>query len=317
MHAVSTSLTEISVENIKTIMGRIREVIPVGFEHNKVACDELLMPNFGNTPSGDVDWEYPVVWREYEKARKQLGTLGGGNHFIEIQKGSDGHIWFMIHSGSRNLGKQVADHYNDLAKEINQRWFSSIPKEWDLAFLPIETDEAKSYWREMNYCLNFAKANRTVMANKVMDIFREITGAEIEGNLDVHHNYAQWENHFRNNVIIHRKGATLAREGGMGIIPGSQGTASYIVKGKGNKDSFESCSHGAGRRMGRGQATRTLNLEEEVRKMNEKGIIHGIRNTSDLDEAAGAYKDIDVVMAEQKDLVDIEVKLEPMGVIKG
>jgi tRNA-splicing ligase RtcB len=204
-----------------------------------------------------------------------------------------------------------------LAKEINQRWFSSIPKEWDLAFLPIETDEAKSYWREMNYCLNFAKANRTVMANKVMDIFREITGAEIEGNLDVHHNYAQWENHFRNNVIIHRKGATLAREGGMGIIPGSQGTASYIVKGKGNKDSFESCSHGAGRRMGRGQATRTLNLEEEVRKMNEKGIIHGIRNTSDLDEAAGAYKDIDVVMAEQKDLVDIEVKLEPMGVIKG
>jgi tRNA-splicing ligase RtcB len=103
MHAVSTSLTEISVENIKTIMGRIREVIPVGFEHNKVACDELLMPNFGNTPSGDVDWEYPVVWREYEKARKQLGTLGGGNHFIEIQKGSDGHIWFMIHSGSRPL----------------------------------------------------------------------------------------------------------------------------------------------------------------------------------------------------------------------
>jgi tRNA-splicing ligase RtcB len=144
-----------------------------------------------------------------------------------------------------------------------------------------------------------------------MDIFKEITGAEIEGNLDIHHNYAVWENHFGHNVIIHRKGATRAREGEQGIIPGSQGTASYIVKGKGNKESFMSCSHGAGRRMGRGQATRTLNLEEEVRKMDEKGIIHGIRNTSDLDEAAGAYKSIDQVMAEQTDLVDIKIKLEP------
>lgn len=317
MQATETSLTEISVEDIKTIMGKIREVVPLGFEHHKELQDELLMPKMEEYVTPDEDFNYPVIRREYQKARKQLGTLGGGNHFIEIQKGSDGKIWFMIHSGSRNLGKQVADHYNKLAKQMNERWFSSIPKEWDLAFLPIETNEAKSYWREMNYCLEFAKANRTVMAIRIMDIIKQVTGAELVGNLDIHHNYAIWENHFRNNVIIHRKGATRARDGEEGIIPGSQGTCSYIVIGKGDKDSFMSCSHGAGRRMGRGQAQRTLNLDEEVRKMNEKGIIHGIRNTSDLDEAAGAYKDIDVVMEEQKDLVEIKVKLEPLGVIKG
>ena len=135
--------------------------------------------------------------------------------------------------------------------------------------------------------------------------------------INIAHNYASLESHFGSNVMVHRKGATLAREGTVGIIPGSQGTKSYIVKGKGCKESFESCSHGAGRCMGRKQAQRELNLEEEIKILNDQGIIHGIRTEKDLDEASGSYKDIDVVMENQKELVDILVELTPLAVIKG
>jgi tRNA-splicing ligase RtcB len=135
--------------------------------------------------------------------------------------------------------------------------------------------------------------------------------------INIAHNYARWESHFGTNVIVHRKGATSAREGEIGIIPGSQGTKSYIVQGKGNPESFQSCSHGAGRSMGRKQAQRELNLEEEIAKLNDKGIVHSIRQTKDLDEAPGAYKDINVVMENQSDLVEILVELNPLAVIKG
>jgi tRNA-splicing ligase RtcB len=135
--------------------------------------------------------------------------------------------------------------------------------------------------------------------------------------VNIAHNYARWEHHFESNVLVHRKGATSAREGETGIIPGSQGTKSYIVSGKGNPMSFMSCSHGAGRKMGRGQATRQLDLEAEISMLNKQGIIHAIRNQSDLDEAPGAYKDINVVMENQKDLVDVLVELTPLAVIKG
>jgi len=135
--------------------------------------------------------------------------------------------------------------------------------------------------------------------------------------INIAHNYAAWENHFDEDVLVHRKGATRARSGELGIIPGSQGTKSYIVEGLGNPQSFESCSHGAGRVMGRKQAQRELDLKIEIKKLNDKGIIHGIRQQKDLDEAAGAYKDIDVVMANQPDLVKIKIELEPLAVVKG
>jgi tRNA-splicing ligase RtcB len=301
MRAIKTGLTEISIERIKVLMGKIREVVPLGFDHHKEKQSEDLMPQ---VEMGTI------AKREFNKALCQIGTLGGGNHFIEIQRGSDGHVWIMIHSGSRNIGKQTADYHNKQAIELNERWFSSVPTKWELAFLPF--DEARDYWTDMNYCLEFARLNRQLMVLRIKDLI----SADVLNEIDIHHNYAQFENHFGKNVIIHRKGATLAREGTIGIIPGSQGTCSYIVKGKGNPESFMSCSHGAGRRMGRGQAQRELSLENELKKMNDKGIVHGIRNQKYLDEAAGAYKDIDVVMEEQKDLVEILVKLEPLGVIK-
>jgi tRNA-splicing ligase RtcB len=291
-------------------MGEIRKAIPVGFNHHKEKQDEDLMP--------ETDKKLLIVSQEYQNALTQIGTLGGGNHFIEIQKGSDGHIWIMIHSGSRNLGKQVADHYNKIAKELNEKWYSSIPKEFDLAFLPIDSEEGKAYIREMNYCVGFAFANRKLMMKRICDIIKEeITGTVFDPVINIAHNYAKMENHFGENVMVHRKGATLATEKTVGIIPGSQGTKSYIVRGKGNPESFNSCSHGAGRKMGRGQAQRELNLENEIDILGKQGVLHSIRGVADLDEASGAYKDISEVMDNQEDLVEILVELSPLAVVKG
>jgi tRNA-splicing ligase RtcB len=305
MCAVKTSLTELPIEKLKEIMGKIRETVPVGFNHQKEKQEQSLMPT--------SDKDLLIVSRQYEAALSQIGTLGGGNHFIEIQKGSDGHIWVMIHSGSRNFGLQIAKYYNDLAIGLNEKWHSILPKEWELAFLPIDSPEGQAYIREMQYAVDFALANRKLMMDRII----EIIGVEHEPMINIAHNYASLEHHFGKDVWVHRKGATLARVDTIGIIPGSQGTHSYIVKGKGNPDSFESCSHGAGRKMGRKDACRRLNLEEEKKKLDDKGIVHAIRGPNDLDEAPGAYKDIDVVMKNQTDLVDILVELTPMGVIKG
>lgn len=313
MCVVKTSLTEIDTETLKKIMGEIRKQIPVGFAKHQEAQDESLMPE-------DNYWldVSTVVHNERENALKSLGTLGGGNHFIEIQKGSDGHIWIMIHSGSRNLGKQVADHYNKLAIELNAKWHSGVPKEWELAFLPIDSEEGQAYIREMNYCVDFALANRKLMMERIREIFFALPmTVAFDSIINIAHNYAAKEKHFGKEVFVHRKGATLADDGTIGIIPGSQGTRSYIVKGKGNIQSFKSCSHGAGRKMGRKQAERELNLEEEVKKLDDLGVLHGIRGVKQLDEAPGAYKDIDVVMKNQEDLVDVLVELTPLGVVKG
>ena len=315
MCAVKTSLTELNIETLKKIMGEIRKVVPLGFEHHKEKQDEKLMPKFDHS-NFSIE-EMPIVNREYDKALFSLGTLGGGNHFIEIQKGSDGHIWIMIHSGSRNFGLKIAEHYNKIAIELNERYYSIVDKKQELAFLPLVVEEAKAYLREMNYAVEFALANRQLMMRRICDIFEEETSCDCIEPINIAHNYAKFEHHFGKDVLIHRKGATLATADTIGIIPGSQGTKSYIVKGLGNPESFNSCSHGAGRKMGRGQAIKNLNLEEEIKILNDQGIIHGIRNSKDLDEASGAYKDIDVVMEEQKDLIEISVELTPLAVIKG
>ncbi len=312
MCALQTNLQHIDKETLRHIIGKVQRVVPVGFEWHKQPQPEQVMPE--RKPK-----EYmPVVWQQYQKARHQVGTLGGGNHFIEIQKGSDGYIWLMIHSGSRNIGKKVADHYNAIAVQLNERWFSQVPKAWQLAFLPIDSPEAKCYRNEMEYCVNFALANRQRMMERIQSVletfFPEIT---YDPMINIAHNYAAMEHHYKQNVMVHRKGATQAREGQLGIIPGSQGTKSYIVKGKGNPESFQSCSHGAGRKMGRKQAIRELKLEEEQAILDEQGIIHSISEANDLDEAPSAYKNIDVVMENQHDLVDIVVELTPLAVIKG
>ncbi|NLX41800.1 MAG: RtcB family protein [Bacteroidales bacterium] len=297
---------------LKEVVGDIREKVPVGFKHHKRAQDETLMPRGYDVGSMEV------VRAEYRSALRQLGTLGGGNHFIEIQKDKDNFIWIMIHSGSRNIGKQVADHYNKLAKRLNKQWNSPVPPKADLAYLPFTTEEAHRYFEEMNYCVDFALANRKLMLTRVqevfLDYFSKIKFGEI---INIAHNYAKWEKHFGKNVVVHRKGATSAHLGEFGIIPGSQGTKSYIVVGLGNPESFSSCSHGAGRVMGRNEAIRRLSFEEEVRKLNKRGILHSIRTHRDLDEAPSAYKNIQQVMLDQEDLVKIVTEVSPLAVIKG
>lgn len=319
MCAVKTSLTEIDTKTLKKIIGEIRKVIPVGMNKHKEKQNINLMPE-SFYPTNGQD-ENLIIKQEYENARKSVGTLGGGNHFIEIQKGDDEHIWIMIHSGSRNLGLKVANHYNKLAIELNKKWHSKVPKEWELAFLPVDNEEGQAYIREMQYCVKFALANRKLMMDRVIKIFYDVLGEDkcnpFDEMINIAHNYASQENHFGKNVWVHRKGATQAKKGQIGIIPGSQGSSSYIVEGFGNKESFESCSHGAGRVLGRKQAERELDLEKEIKILDDQNIIHGIRHKSDLDEAVSCYKDINEVMENQKDLVKILVKLKPLGVIKG
>lgn len=332
MCAVKTSLTEIDRDTLKKIMGEIRKAVPVGFNHHKEKQDESLMPIVHDNDFVN-DWaDYikqaglKIVSEQYSSALKQIGTLGGGNHFIEIQKGSDGNIWIMIHSGSRNLGLKVATHYNRIAVELNKKWHSSIPKKWQLAFLPLDSEEGQVYLKEMQYCVDFALANRKLMMKRVKDIFWHTFNDNrpnlqlecmFEPMINIAHNYAKMENHFGENVMVHRKGATLATTDTVGIIPGSQGSKSYIVKGKGNPESFCSCSHGAGRLMSRKKASETLSVEEECKKLDEMGVIHAIRGQKSLDEAPSAYKDISEVMENQKDLVEILLELQPLAVIKG
>lgn len=313
MLAVKTNLTlkQVNVDLLKQVMGKIRERVPVGFNHHTT---QQLSPIFA-----DESWNHATVClREFESARYQIGTLGGGNHFIEIQRDEDNNVWFMIHSGSRNLGKKVADFYNHKAKELCEFWKQNEIVNNGLAILPIGTNEARGYIDEMKICLNFAYENRMLMAQRIMDSFADVFPDFNNLNMiNIHHNYATLEHHFGRDVWVHRKGATLARKGTIGIIPGSQGTCSYIVEGLGNESSLCSCSHGAGRKMSRMKAKQELTVENEAKLMDDLGIVHSIRNVNDLDEAPSAYKDIDVVMEEQKDLVKILVKLSPMGVIKG
>lgn len=315
MCALRTSLTDLGTSKLKEIMAGIRSKVPLGFKHHPHAQDPRLMPL---VPAGHTLNDLPVVAGEYRNALTQLGTLGGGNHFIEIQKGSDGFIWIMVHSGSRNLGYQVANFYNRLAMDLNARAGSTIPKNWQLAFLRLDSEAGRRYQLEMQYCMDFALANRRQMMERIQEVFiASAAPVTFSSFINIAHNYAALETHFRRNVIVHRKGATSAREGELGIIPGSQGAPSYIVRGRGNPESFTSCSHGAGRKMGRKEAQRRLDLAEEAGRLDRQGILHSIRSRRDLDEAAGAYKDVDRVVENQIDLVEVVVALRPLAVIKG
>lgn len=313
MCAVKTNLKSIETHELETIIGKGYQEIPVGFNQHK-SNQMFAMGGIGSINSLDKN---TITRKNEDKAAKQLGTLGGGNHFIEIQKGNDGHIWVMIHSGSRKLGHTVATFYNKLAKKLNQEHFSIVSPDIDMAFLRIESKEGKSYLAEMNACIDYALANRTLMMHRMTVIMEDVTGQQVDylEFLNKSHNLATWENHYGSNVLVHRKGATQAKEGELGMIPGTQGTNSYIVRGKGNKESFNSCSHGAGRALGRKQAIKNLNLKTELAKM--ESVVHNMKTVEQLDEAPSAYKDIKDVMANQTDLVDVVVELTPLAVIKG
>lgn len=267
--------------------------------------------------------------------RMNLGTLGGGNHFIELQKTTalngagdpaDGSkVWLMIHSGSRNLGKRIEEHYHKIANRLCTHFRVQLADP-NLAFLPIEEQDGHNYFTDMLFALRYAKENRRRMMEAMKTTITEfVPEANFLRTIDIHHNYAACEAHFGKKVFVHRKGATSAKLDEIGIIPGSMGTASYIVRGLGNPASFMSCSHGAGRRMSRIAASTNLTVEECNQAM--KGIVcerwhpykgYGkAKGQLDLSEAPQAYKDIESVIDAERDLIEPQVRLVPLASLKG
>lgn len=307
---------------IQVIIGDILRNIPVGFKHHKEAQPSRSLDAALKESSRYEKDE--ILFPEIEAGYFQIGTLGGGNHFIELQEDEEGYLCIMIHSGSRHLGKEICDHFNKIAKELNAKWYSSVPYEYRLAFLPTDSEEGKRYIDWMNLALDFAFENREQMMKETMKIMtkwiEKFTDLNIEFSMEIncHHNYASLEHHYGKNVWVHRKGATRAREGEIAVIPGAMGSFSYIVQGKGNPESFCSSSHGAGRRYSRTTALKTFTAEEVMLDLKNQGVVLGKNKKSDVaEESRFAYKDIDEVMANQCDLVTPISKLKTIGVVKG
>ena len=245
-----------------------------------------------------------------------LGTLGTGNHFIEVCLDECENVWLMLHSGSRGVGNRIGTHFIEIAKKDMERWHIHLPDS-DLAYLPEGTEHFDQYVEAVEWAQNFARINREVMMGRVIQAVRDALGIDFEACLEAvncHHNYISRENHYGKNVLVTRKGAVRARKGEMGIIPGSMGAKSFIVRGLGNEESFCSCSHGAGRVMSRTKAKKLVSLEEhrlataDVECRKDEGVI---------DETPSAYKSIEKVMEAQKDLVEVVYTLKQVVCVKG
>lgn len=254
----------------------------------------------------------------------QVGTLGGGNHFVELQVDEEGYLCIMIHSGSRHLGKAICDLFHNKARELNSKYFSEVPEEWRLAFLPVDSAEGKQYINWMQLAMDYAFENRKAMMDAACNVMREVIekhtdlNVEFGTQINCHHNYAAIENHYGENVWVHRKGATRAREGELAVIPGAMGSYSYVVEGKGNPESFCTSSHGAGRAYSRTGAKAAFTVEQVMVDLKDQGVVLGKAKKNDVaEECRFAYKDIDVVMENQKDIVTPIRKLKTVGVLKG
>jgi tRNA-splicing ligase RtcB len=245
-----------------------------------------------------------------DRAAAQIGTLGGGNHFIELCTDEGGWVWLMLHSGSRGTGNRIGQHFIELAREDMRRHFINLPDR-DLAYLAEGTEHFNDYVAAVSWAQKYALLNRAVMVSRVVEALQLRAGGEA---VQCHHNYIGRENHFGENVWVTRKGAVDASEGRLGIIPGSMGQRSYIVRGKGNADSFRSCSHGAGRKMSRTEARRTFTVADLA---SQTSGVECRKDEGVVDEIPGAYKDLDAVMAAQADLVDVVHTLKAVLTVKG
>lgn len=320
MMAVKTDLDpKVVQDKITAIRLSIERSIPVGHEGNHSLTDSVSRwkkwKAFDDLTVVGKDKDHREMLR---RAQSQLGSLGGGNHFIEICLDTQDNVWVMLHSGSRNVGKVVAERHIDKAKGIMKQMFIKLPDP-DLAYFAEGTQEFKNYLNDLEWCQEYAAENRKEMMRRVLKdlsyaVHGEPDAIATDIKVNCHHNYVARENHYGENVLVTRKGAVRARNGDLGIIPGSMGTRSYIVRGLGNPESFTSCSHGAGRKMSREQAKRQFTVKDleaqttgvECRK--DEGV---------LDEIPGAYKDIEVVMANQGDLVEVLYQLRQIMCVKG
>jgi tRNA-splicing ligase RtcB len=295
------------------VLAQLARDVPVGNAGQPKAVDrEAALTEIGLElpPSIERGW--------FERSVNQLGTLGSGNHFLEIQRDEAGSVFVMLHSGSRSLGKTICDAFHKLALAHNRAWRSELPHD-ELAYLPAGTDGFSGYWAAMTFALRFAEVNRSRMLDAVDYAFgRHTSASRLTRVVDVHHNYAAWENHLGSNGIVHRKGAVRARVGGTVLIPGSMGTASYVAEGLGNPESFNTCQHGAGRAMSRTKARKAMTSAEVYAEMASLGVaLHSGDPKGVAEEAPFAYKDIETVMAASTSLVRPVKRLTPLGVVKG
>lgn len=324
MMAVQTTLKASQLpDSLKAIRDSIECAVPHGRTNNGGAGDRGAwadVPQANLAAWSEMDDGYRMILAKHPKLDRgnhvnHLGTLGTGNHFIEMCLDETDIVWFMLHSGSRGVGNRIGMYFITLAKEDMKRFFVDLP-DADLAYLPEGTEHFTDYIEAVGWAQQFAYCNRILMMNQVLSSVREflppftLTDAQI----NCHHNYVANERHYGKNVWITRKGAVRAREGDLGIIPGSMGTRSYIVRGKGNRESFESCSHGAGRSMSRTEAKKRFTLEDHAK------ATEGVECRKDIeviDETPAAYKSIDAVMAAQADLVDVAHTLKQVLCVKG
>ncbi|MFB2973322.1 RtcB family protein [Aerosakkonema sp. BLCC-F183] len=312
--AVKTPFNADKLEGkLKKIRLDIEAAIPVGFNENKEA--EKTVINW----QGWHDFKelHPGVQHLENKAIKQMGSLGGGNHFIEVCVDTDNQVWLMLHSGSRHIGNMLAQHHIERGRELAKLADIRLPDR-DLAYFVAGTSEFAAYWNDLQWAQDYARFNRDVMMARLKRVIEKhlAGGREFKPLLSVncHHNYAEKEVHFGEEVYVTRKGAVRATEEDYGIIPGSMGAKSYIVKGKGNHESYCSCSHGAGRLMSRNKAKNNFSLDDLIQQT--KGV-ECRKDEGILDEIPGAYKPIDEVMANQADLVEVVATLKQVICVKG
>lgn len=311
MMAVRTNVNPAGLD-LKAIRRKIEAAVPVGFNMNKEITTSV--GEWKGWPS--INDEVAHLDDElHQRASLQMGTLGGGNHFIEICLDENDAVWVMLHSGSRGIGNRIASRHINEAKSLMDLWSISLPDK-DLAYFPEGTKEFEEYIRSLRWLQEYAMQNRREMMARVLPILEDVHGGPMDCDLTVncHHNYAEMEHHYGQNVWVTRKGAVRAREGDLGIIPGSMGAQSFIVEGLGNPESFDSCSHGAGRKMSRKEAKRRFtvtDLEEQTQGVECR------KDSGVVDEIPSAYKDINEVMANQIDLVKVVAKLHQIICVKG
>jgi tRNA-splicing ligase RtcB (3'-phosphate/5'-hydroxy nucleic acid ligase) len=313
-------------DDLHAMRSAIERAVPVGFTAGRGRRDH---GSWGQAP-GRIEQAWQSLAAGYDKIidrhpklnrdrspAAQLGTLGSGNHFIEVCLDEDDAVWFMLHSGSRGVGNRIGVYFIERAREDMRRLMVNLPDR-DLAYLSEGTVGFDEYVQAVEWAQSYASLNRRAMMTSIIEAVGATPGlrpfettAEV---VDCHHNYVARENHFGENVLVTRKGAVRAADGDLGIIPGSMGARSYIVRGKGNAESFTSCSHGAGRVMSRTEAKRRFTVEDHV------AATVGIECRKDagvIDETPAAYKSIDAVMEAQKDLVDVVHRLRQVVCVKG
>ena len=325
MMAVRTS---VRAERLPDDLAPLRSAIEAAVPHgrtdnggrNDVGAWPADPPASAQARWAELETGYQAVVDKHPKAAHprglgHLGTLGTGNHFIELCLDEAGAVWVMLHSGSRGVGNRFGSYFIELAKQDMRRWFINLP-DADLAYFPEGTEGFVDYIRAVSWAQKYARGNREVMMAQVLEVLQaewpDLAATELAVNC--HHNYVTRERHFGADVYVTRKGAVRAGEGELGIIPGSMGAKSFIVRGKGNRDSFETCSHGAGRAMSRTEAKRRFSLEDHAAATAH---VECRKDAGVIDETPMAYKDIDAVMAAQADLVEIVHTLRQVVCVKG